>query len=159
MSLARSLSPSLRTDSNLPVVLLRYSVTCSPRVSKASFGWPSLDEVVGKPVGRVREVLVAKHLLGKGAYRLHVLFRRRHAAIFGGREGAAGTRSACATSFGRCELQHLVDGETAPAVGRGRVRTVAELGSQLSLGLLMAHSVGHPDPRSDRVADTLSRAE
>ena len=38
-----------------------------------------LDEIIGKPVGRVLKVLVAKHFLGEVANGLHVLFRRRHA--------------------------------------------------------------------------------
>jgi hypothetical protein len=60
---------------------------------------------------------------------------------------------------GRDEVQHLVDGEVASAVSGSDVGRVAELGPEVSGGLIVAGSVGHPDPRSDRAADTVSRAE
>ena len=43
--------------------------------------------------------------------------------------------------------------ETATTIIASEGR-VAELGSELSRGLVVACSVGHPDPRSDRAADT-----
>ena len=103
---------------------------------------PPVYEVVGKPIGRVREVLVAEHFLGEGAYGLHVLFRRGHAAFVGSWPAVRAVTKAswrhCRKLSGRVELQHMVDGEVASAVSGSCVGRVAELGPELSRGLVVA---------------------
>jgi hypothetical protein len=121
-----------------------------------------LDEIVGEPVGRVLEILIPKHFLGKAAYGLHA-FWREHAVSFSSAVSAVGAgikasdvilRSSC-----RGEVQHLVDGEAASAVGRRYIASVAELGPKLGRSLVVTRSVGHPDARTDRAADSVGRAE
>jgi hypothetical protein len=90
------------------------------------------DEVVGKPFGGLVEVLIAKHFLGEGAYGLHLLFGRGHAASLRlcacARRGHPAERRHVAMSLGRGELQHRLEGEAAPAVDCRCVCRVAEFG-------------------------------
>jgi hypothetical protein len=88
-------------------------VDCTLLVGSGAREHLMFDEVVGKPVRGVVEVLVAANFLGEGAQGLHVFFRCGHAASLGSWAGGRRGHQSLMAS-----LPEVIRPRPAPALHR-----------------------------------------